>query len=240
MKANKVLILMIIFLLLVILTGAGLFIFQNKYVKNKSHLGTWQRDVDMTPYVVASMNEWFSDPTTSSRVNFGTGKVYVKTDLVFSDDGNFTEKINPESYEAAKSVAKEIALEGLRSFLEIRLESAGASAEDVGKTVDELIEEALEMTAAEYLDQKGPALLPTIDELGAIYGQSGTYEVKDGIMKRTISGKSICESYFTKDDYLMFTGTAEDIFEKQIAQPMGGDDTPLEMLYDYPALYRKK
>ena len=59
-------------------------------------------------------------------------------------------------------------------------------------------------------------------------------------MKRMISGKSICESYFTKDDYLMFTGTAEDIFEKQIAQPMGGDDTPLEMLYDYPALYRKK
>ena len=231
---------MVIFLLLVILTGAGLFIFQNKYVRNKSHLGTWQRDVDMTPYVVASMNEWFADPTTASRVSFGTGKVYIKTDLTFNSDGSFTEKINPESYEAAKPVAKEIALEGLRSFLEIRLESAGTSAESVGKTVDDLIEEALEMTAAEYLDQKGPTLLPSMDELGTIYDLSGTYEVKDGVMKRTISGKPICEKYFTKDDYLMFTGIGEDIFEKPIAQPMGGNDTPLEMLYDYPALYIKK
>ena len=96
------------------------------------------------------------------------------------------------------------------------------------------------MTAAQYLDEKGPALLPSMDELGAIYDLSGTYEIKDGVMKRTIAGKAICENYFTKDDYLMFTGVGEDVFEKPIAQPMGGDDTPLEMLYDYPALYIKK
>ena len=79
MKANKVLVPMIIFLLLVILTGAGLFIFQNKFVKNKSHIGTWQRDVDLTPYVVASMNDWFADPMLimARKAIEACGKEYV-------------------------------------------------------------------------------------------------------------------------------------------------------------------
>ncbi len=58
-------------------------------------------------------------------------------------------------------------------------------------------------------------------------------------MKRTSSGKSICESYFTKDDYLMFTAPAEDIFEKSLGQSIDGDDTALKMLYDYPVMYTK-
>ncbi len=239
MKTNKFLVFMVIFLLLVILTGGGLLAYKYFFAKDKSYLGSWEREIDLRGYVIEDMNEWFADPTTSAHVVFDDTSVSVKTILKFTDEGKFTESIDPDSYEAAKAAAKELAVSGLRSFLEIRLQNAGTDTADIGKSVDELIEEALSMTAAEYLDEKGPALLPPLDSLKSMYDINGTYEVKDGVVKRTSSGKSICESYFTKDDYLMLTAPAEDTFDKSFGQSIDGADTDLKMLYDYPVMYIK-
>ena len=239
MKTNRFLVFMVIFLLLVILTGGGLLAYKHFFAQDKSYLGTWERQIDLRGYVIENMNEWFADPTVSAHVEYDDTQVTVKTVLKLTADGKYTENIDAESYEKAAESAKLLAVSGLRSFLEVRLQNAGTNATDIGKTVDELIEEALSMTAAEYLDEKGPSLLPPLDSLKSMYDISGSYEVKDGIMKRSSRGKAVCESYFTKDDYLMFTAPAEDIFEKSLGQSMDGSDTDLKMLYDYPVMYTK-
>lgn len=240
MKANKFLTFMVIFLLLIILTGCGLLAYKYFFFKDRSYLGTWSREIDLRGYVMEEMNEWFNDPTTSANVVYDNTKVVVKVDLTFTKDGKFVEKIDEASFSEAKTAAKELALSGLISFLEIRMENAGIEKGSVEKTVDELIEEALEMSASDYLEKKGPELLPTVDSLKEMYDLSGTYEAKDSSMKRTSGGKSICETYFTKDDLLVFTGLSDDTFGKGLAAPMGDESADLKMLYDYPAVYTRK
>ncbi len=231
---------MVIFLLLVILTGGGLLAYKYFFARDTSYLGSWEREVDLRMFVMEEMNEWFGDPAVAANVVYNDTPVNVKVVLRFTKDGKFYEELDEASYSEAKKAAGDLAVSGLYSFLEKRLENAGTDTESVGKTIDELIEEALSMSAAEYLDKKGPALLPTLDALKEMYGINGSYEVKDNTMKRTCGGKSICEIYFTKDEYLMFTAKGTDIFEKSLGEAIPGTETELKMLYDYPVMYSKK
>ena len=84
---------MVIFLLLVILTGGGLLFYKNFFAKDTSYVGSWSREIDLRGYVIEEMNEWFKDPTTAALVTFDDTKVTVKVDLVFTGDGKFSEKI---------------------------------------------------------------------------------------------------------------------------------------------------
>lgn len=239
MVKNRVLTFMVIFLLLVILTGGGLLVYKNFFAKDTSYVGSWSREIDLRGYVIEEMNEWFKDPTTAALVTFDDTKVTVKVDLVFTGDGKFSEKIDEKSFEETKKAAEALALSGLISFLEKRLDNAGIDSASSGKSIDELIEDALGMSVSEYMKNSGPELLPTLDALKDMYNISGTYEVMDNSMKRTLGGKSICESFFVKDDFLVFSGTAEDTFGASLGKSIS-DDEPLKMLYDYPAVYTKK
>ncbi len=240
MKANRFLTLMVIFLTLIILTGGGLLAYKHFFAKDTSHIGTWEREIDLRGYVIEEMGAWFADPSIAGNVTFDDTAVTVKVSLTLTDDGKFSEKIDETSYNEAKKAANALAVSGLRSFLEKRLETAGTDTNAVGKSIDELIEESLSMSASQYLEEKGPILIPTLDSLREMYDKNGSYEVKDNIMKRTSGVKSICEVYFVKDDYLMFTGPGEDVFEKPLGKPISEDDTVLRMLYDYPAVYKNK
>ncbi len=231
---------MVIFLLLIILTGGGLLAYKYFFAKDRSYIGSWEREIDLRGYVMEEMNAWFSDPSIAANVSFDDTPVTLKVTLTFTDDGKFNESIDESGYSEAKAAANALAVSGLRSFLEKRLESAGTDTESVGKSIDELIEEALSMSASEYLEKKGPILLPPLDSLKEMYNINGTYEAKDNTVKRLVGGKSICEIYFVKDEYLMFTGSGEDIFEKSLGEAIPGTDTVLKMLYDYPVVYTKK
>lgn len=239
MKTKRALIIIIIILLLTILGAGGLFVYSRFFKEDVAHIGKWNRNIDMTGYVQAQMNDWFGEAALGKEIDFGETKVYITVNLELGNDGKFTESIDEASVAAAQEIATQIAAVGLSDFLEKRLEAAGTSSSGVGKTPDELVEEALGMNSVDYLKQFGPSLLPTADELKAIYNVSGTYEVKEGCIKRAITGKSICEKYVVTGDYLMLMEETEDIFDKSIGQTIDGFDDHMKVYYDYPAVYSK-
>ncbi|MCR4617833.1 MAG: hypothetical protein K5669_06570 [Lachnospiraceae bacterium] len=239
-KKNRFLTFMVIFLLLVILTGGGLLAYKYYFASDTSYLGSWSREIDMRGYVIEDMNAWFADPTTAANVEFDDTKVTIKVTLALTSEGKFTEKIDESSFEEAKASASALALSGLISFLDKRLENAGIDKDSADKSIEELIEEALGMSASDYLAEKGPALLPTLDALKDMYNISGTYEVKGNAMRRISGGKSVCETFFVKDDYLIFTSPCEDNFGATLSAPIDNSDTVLKMLYDYPVAYNKQ
>ena len=239
-KTNGFLVFMVIFLLLILLTGGGLLAYKYYFAKDTSYIGSWEREIDLRGYVIEEMNTWFADPTTAGSVEFADGDVKVRVILKLSDDGKFSEKIDEESYNEAKTAAARIAVSGLKSFLENRLSNAGTDLNEVGKTVDELIEEALGMTAEEYLSDKGPELLPTLSALEEMYNTNGSYSAEDGVLSRTLSGKTINETFFTKDDYLMITAKISETGAESLGESMNGTDDGFGFLYDYPAVYKKR
>lgn len=210
MKAKQFLIPIIVFIALAGLLFGGLFVYKKFVYKDTSYVGKWTRQVDITEFVTDVMDVWLDKAIVGDLAEYGDERVYICINLTMNSNGSWSESVDTASYERAKLQAQHVAAVGLTSFLEKRLESAEVTPESVDKTVEELIQEAIGMSAEEYIAQYGPQLLPTMEDLNAVYSHSGSYAVEKGILARTGYGsKTLYEIYSVQDNFLLISAKSD-------------------------------
>ncbi len=154
--------------------------------------GEWTASLDMREQAAASAFCWLQDIEQASvsleEVGASMPDLTIQVNLTLRKTsrlgGNFQCNISPESYEACRQAAYEAFAGIFREIVAKRLHMAGyVEGVDV-QSVEALAAEAFGMPTVSYLMEKGPALLPALEEMQARYGGSGVYEAKDGILTR--------------------------------------------------------
>lgn len=154
--------------------------------------GEWTASLDMREQAAASAFFWLQDIEQASvsleEVGASMPELTIQVNLTLRKTsrfgGNFQCDISPESYEACRQAAYEAFAGIFREIVAKRLNMAGYGEGVDAQSVEALAAEAFGMPTASYLMEKGPALLPALEEMQARYGGSGVYEAKDGILTR--------------------------------------------------------
>ena len=238
MKAKNFFMVLLIILLLATITVLGLFVYRDYFKKDTAYIGVWTRQLDLTDYVTDAMDVWLDEAGLGDGTDYGEDRVTITMTMTLSEDGTYTETMTDEEYEETCREARLVATAGLLDFLERRMEFAGAGEETVGKSASELIEESLGMSAGDYLDLYGPALLPDKDELRSMYNRVGTYEVGGGQMIRSTEKETVTEHYILQGDYLIFTDAV--LGTQEVVDIYAGSEVRQDESGTYPVMYRRK
>lgn len=239
MKKKKVSLMpLVVILILIILTAAGLYYYKYIFLENNRYLGKWVRHADLSEYVEEAMGDWFGDALLAGVVSYGNEQATIEVKLSVDVSGGYTETISDSEYEKALVSAKKMAEEGLRDFLEKRLEAADATPDKTGKSLDELAQEVLGMSISEYIDEYAPELLPNIDELREDILYNGTYKVSGDIITLITPGKTTAIDYVATDKYFVLNNETED--PSAIGMPIGQDESNKKSEFKYPVVYTKK
>lgn len=236
-KKQITLVPLVVVLILIIITGAGLFYYKFYLAGRMKHLGKWNRQADLTNYVTESVGKWLGDAQMAGTVNYGDDKVTIKVTLSVDAGGKFAETISEQDYEIARIQAKKIAAAGLESFLNNRLEFANAGSENTGKSVDDLALEALGMTLQEYVDEYAPELIPSREVLQKTILINGTYSINNDIITIVTPGKTTASDYVAGDGYFILSNETEDPTSLGTPIAMQGDVD--QVVFNYPVVYTK-
>lgn len=218
MKAKQFLIPVVVFIALAVILFGGFFVYKKFLYKDTAYVGKWTRQVDVTDFVTDIMDIWLDDALVGDLAEYGDERVCISVNFVMNANGSWSESVDEVSYAQAQNQALKIAAAGLTSFLEKRLASAEITPESVGKTVEELVQEAIGMSAEEYIADYGPQLLPTIADLNNTYCHSGSYKVENGVLARTgLGDDTVYEIYSVQDNFLLISGKSDKSFEVEPA-----------------------
>lgn len=210
MKTKRFLVPIIVLILLVGILFGGFFVYKKFIYKDTSYVGQWTRQVDMTEFVTDVMDIWLDDSIDGDLAEYGNERVVISINLVMNSNGSWSESVDEAVYAEAQQQAIRVAAAGLTSFLEKRLATAEVTPESVGKTVEELVQEAIGMSAEDYIKNYGPELLPSITDLNKTYAHNGSYKVEKGILARTgLAEDTVYEIYSVQDDFLLISAKSD-------------------------------
>lgn len=154
--------------------------------------GEWTTRLDMTAQAAVTASGWLQEiegvSVSPEVVAPYMNDVTVEVDLTMEQtgrlSGTFRCHVLPESYEACRQTAYEAFAGCFRELLGERLHMAGYEGGIDQEAVEALVVENFGMSTVSYLMTCGPALLPSMEELQAVYEGSGTYEIAEGILIR--------------------------------------------------------
>ena len=140
----------------------------------------------------------------------------VRVELILEPAGHlqgaFRSNVLPESYDACNRAAYEAFAAVFRGIVAKRLYLAGYRGSTDREAVEALVTETFGMSTVDYLMSYGPALLPSLEELQALYGGAGTYKAEEGILVRQFDGgaaEAREERYIRGDTDLILYGEAD-------------------------------
>lgn len=184
--------------------------------------GEWCAELDMTGQVAAMAYGWLRDIEAVSvsleEVEAYMQDLTIQVNLTMEQtgraEGTFRCSVLPESYDTCRQAAYEAFAEAFRSLVAERLRMAGYGDYAQGEAVEALVNETFGMSAAAYLMNCGPSLLPSLEELQAAYDGSGTYEAAEGILVRKFDTGGAAgtrqEQYIRKESGLILLGETGD------------------------------
>ena len=198
--------------------------------------GEWTADLDMTEQAAITAYNWLQDieavsvsyEEMLSYMQELTIQVKMKIEQTDRAKGIFSCSIAQEDYDACNQAAYEAFAVAFRELLTERLNMAGYTGSTDGEAIEALVMETFGMPTVSYLMSYGPALLPSLEDLQAEYGGSGTYETAEGILTRLFdtgaSSAVKAEYYICVDSHLILSGTVNSA---------SGDS----LFDDYPVIY---
>lgn len=201
--------------------------------------GEWTAELDMTGQAAVTAFIWLRDieavSVTLEETESRMQGLAVQVELIFEQTsrqgGTFRSSVLPENYEACRQAAYEALAEEFRALLAERLRMAGLWDNVDGAAAEALAEETFGMSTVSWLMSCGPALLPSLEELQAMYDGSGTYEAADGILARQFETGAFAgvkeERYILKGSDLILSGETD----------ASGSGRPEE---HYPVMYSLK
>ena len=184
--------------------------------------GEWTTQLAMTQQAAVTALDWLQEiegvsvslEEMESSMQGLTIEVSLTMEQTERMAGTFQCGIRADSYEACRQAAYEAFAESFRTLLGERLRMAGYGDYAEGEAVEALVNETFGMSAAAYLMNCGPSLLPSLEELQAAYDGSGTYEAADGILVRKFDTGGAAgtrqEQYIRKESGLILLGDTDD------------------------------
>lgn len=203
---------------------------------NQKLSGEWTADLDMTEQAAVTAYSWLQDIEAVS-VSYEEMQSYmqeltIQVDMTMEQTdrtkGIFSCSISQEDYNACNQAAYEAFAVAFRELLTERLNMAGYTGSTDGEAIEALVMETFGMSTVSYLMSYGPTLLPSLEDLQAEYGGSGTYETAEGILTRQFdtgaSSAVKAEYYICADSHLILSGAVNSA---------SGDS----LFDDYPVIY---
>lgn len=212
----------VIFLLLVLGTSTAFLGYLHFFTSDDKDLsGEWTAELDMSERAAVTALDWLQD-IEGVLVSLEDMETYMqeltmRVDLTMEQTdplaGTFRCSIMPDSYEVCEQAAYEAFAGAFRELLGERLHMAGYGDSTDQEAVEALVTETFGMSTVSYLMSCGPALLPSLEELQALYEGSGAYEIKgDILIRRFEEGGALVtkeERYIRQGSQLIFAGEAD-------------------------------
>lgn len=185
--------------------------------------GEWTAGLDMTQEAAIAALGWLQDIEAVS-VSLDDMESYMQDlsieinltmEQTSRSEGTFHCNVQPESYDICSQTAYEAFARAFQELLIERLDMAGYTGSMDQEAVEALVTETFGMSTVSYLMNYGPALLPSLEELQAEYGGSGTYEAAEDVLTRQFdTGGGVTtktEHYIRKDSNLILTGEIDPV-----------------------------
>lgn len=185
--------------------------------------GEWTAGLDMTQEAAIAALGWLQDIEAVS-VSLDDMESYMQDlsieinltmEQTSRSEGTFHCNVQSESYDTCSQAAYEAFARAFQELLIERLDMAGYTGSMDQEAVEALVTETFGMSTVSYLMNYGPALLPSLEELQAEYGGSGTYEAAEDVLTRQFdTGGGVTtktEHYIRKDSKLILTGEIDPV-----------------------------
>ncbi len=163
---------------------------------DKNLSGLWTARLDVTEQAAVTALGWLQEieavSLTLEEMESYMQNLTIEVNLTLEQSsrsqGIFQSSVLKESYDACRQEAYEAFAGAFRALLTERLRMAGYTGSTEDEALEALVTETFGMSTVSYLMSCGPALLPSLEELQALYEGSGTYEIAEGILYREFDG----------------------------------------------------
>lgn len=205
-------------LFLTLCASTALLVYLHFFASNDKDLsGEWTTDLDMTQQAAVTAFSWLQEieavsvslEDMESYMQDLTITVNLTLEQTEHSAGSFQCNISPESYDACNQAAYEEFAMAFQELLAERLHMAGYTGSTDMEAMEVLVNETFGMSTVSYLMSYGPKLLPSLEDLQAVYDGSGTYEAAEGVLTRQFdaggAGSTKAEYYIRKDSNLILS-----------------------------------
>lgn len=141
--------------------------------------GHWRMELNLTGTASARANLWLHGARLAEQVDAGDRMptLSVHVDLRMNEDGSWSRSVDEGSLDEAERKAERALQDTLHELARLRVADAGRPV-GTDADLDARLADAAGMPLADYFAQYGPRLLPTADELRALYDGSGSYQIE--------------------------------------------------------------
>lgn len=166
---------------------------------DSSLTGQWRMKADLTETARSRADTWLRRAALGDQISAADyiPRLALNVRLTLTEDGRWTREIEEDGYEEARAEAEQGLAKALTALLRLRIADAGRPPETAAEA-EARIENAIGMSAEDYMRDYGPALLPTPDELHAFYDGGGSYQTEGQYLR--LEGEEI---RFLADDGLL-------------------------------------
>lgn len=205
-------------LFLTLCSSTALLVYLHFFASNDKDLsGEWTTNLDMTQQAAVTAFSWLQEieavsvslEDMESYMQDLTITVNLTLEQTEHSAGAFQCNISPESYDACNQAAYEGFAMAFQELLAERLHMAGYTGSTDMEAMEVLVTETFGMSTVSYLMSYGPKLLPSLEDLQAVYDGSGTYEAAEGVLTRQFdaggAGSTKEEYYIRKDSNLILS-----------------------------------
>ena len=201
-----------ILLLLTLSASTAILAYLHFFASDDKELsGEWTANLDMTEHAAVTALGWLQEiegvsaslEDMESYMHELTIQVNLTMEQTGRSAGNFQCNVSQESYDACRQAAYEAFAAEFQELLAERLRMAGYTGSMDEEAIEGLVTGTFGMSTDSYLMSCGPELLPSLEDLQAVYEGSGTYEVSGDILFRWFEedgGTVLRTEYFIRED----------------------------------------
>ena len=175
-RGHRIIVILLLLVILALAVIAGLLALKLSRREDTRLTGVWQMRAELTDTARSRADTWLQRAALGEQVPAAEylPTLSVTVRLTLSADGRWSREIRDGEYESARTAAERGLAKALRELLCLRIADAGRPPETAAEA-EARIQRVLGMSTEDYMRDYGPALLPPLSQMHAVYDGSGAY-----------------------------------------------------------------
>lgn len=175
-RGHRIIVILLLLVILALAVIAGLLALKLSRREDTRLTGVWQMRAELTDTARSRADTWLQRAALGEQVPAAEylPTLSVTVRLTLSADGSWSREIRDGEYESARTAAERGLAKALRELLCLRIADAGRPPETAAEA-EARIQRVLGMSTEDYMREYGPALLPPLSQMHAVYDGSGMY-----------------------------------------------------------------
>ena len=175
-RGHRIIVILLLLVILALAVIAGLLALKLSRREDPRLTGMWQMRAELTDTARSRADTWLQRAALGEQVPAAEylPTLSVTVRLTLSADGSWSREIRDGEYESARTAAERGLAKALRELLCLRIADAGRPPETAAEA-EARIQRVLGMSTEDYMREYGPALLPPLSQMHAVYDGSGMY-----------------------------------------------------------------